>query len=167
MNRRMKLSVGVMVILLLVLMGCSAGDSPTTPIHAIVVPDESGNAMVTTEEEPLILEVVLYPANGSISLKWDRTKDVGFGIGSSSYEGSKVDLPEGYKLQRRISFNGTYGEANGQHFELLIGLGELPVYPVKIVYLPLTEEIRVPITREGLTQVLFTEEPPPCVESSR
>ena len=149
------LSVG-----LLVLVGCTGNVPSATPmqipIAATVAPDESGSAVV---ESLVLLEVVLFPHEGGIDLQFDQGS---FGLGFVDLQKqARVDLPEGYRLPQWIPFREV---REGKSFQLLIGPGDLPVEPDRIVHLPLTEEIRVPITQEGLTQVLFDGELPSCGE---
>ena len=125
----------------------------------------SSEALVTPtvsqpQKPPVLLEVVLRPAGGGEVTFVSRQEGARYTLGRVSSEEAQVELPEGYRLPQRISIKDVQG---GKDFQLLVGCGELPVSPERVVKIPLSEEIRVPITEDGLTQVLF-EGQIPCKE---
>ncbi|MDP2664944.1 MAG: hypothetical protein Q8O97_03310, partial [bacterium] len=115
---------------------------------------------VSQPQKPVLLEVVLRPVGGGSVSFVSRQEGARYSLGHVSSEDAQVELPEGYRFPQRIDIRDIQGSKD---FQLLVGPGELPVSPERVIRIPLSEEIRVPITEDGLTQVLF-EGQIPCKE---
>lgn len=136
----------VPVFLLVVAAGCSTMPTTLTPVLT-----------TTPIVGPIVVVVPFGPSVSVIGMD----ADVGYSLVRISADTARgVSLPNGYRVPQRIEVRGTKGWANGKHFSLLFGPGELPMSPDRIIRIPLTEEIRIGPLREGLTQVLFEEVPP-------